>query len=68
MGSLRMAASSVLLICPSLTVCDLKHSHFKRVEDLLVFRSLAQAGQCLEEVACHLERAKSRIRNITDVP
>ena len=45
-----MAALSVLLICPSLTVCDLKHSQFKRVEDVLIFPSPAQAGNVLKRL------------------
>ena len=50
MGGLRMAASSILLICLSLTVCDLKHSQFKRVEDVLIFPSPAQAGNVLKRM------------------
>ena len=67
MGSMRMAASSVLLTCPSPTVCDLKRSQLTRVEDFLAFPGLAQAGHCLDEVACHFERVKSLVRKITDI-
>ena len=68
MGSMRIAVSRVLLICPSLTVCDLQHGQFTRVEDLLAFSSFVQAGHCLDEDARHLQRVKSRIGKIICLP
>ena len=61
MGNMRMAASSVLLMYLSLIGCDPRHGQFTRLQDLLSYPSLAQAGHCGDEVACHFECVQLQI-------